>query len=142
MYLWDSNIVRAFGEGHPTLRLYLDRIPWTDIALPSVVVAEVLRGRCAFALKATPSQAPQAHALLQKTRQMLQEFQIIVFDHASATRLHTLLTHHSTHKRYADVMIAAQALAGQHVVVTRNRKHFSPLLPPAQLANWIDEMPT
>ena len=54
MYLWDANILRHFGQGHATLRLYLLRVPWTEIALPSVVVAEVLRGRCEFALKATP----------------------------------------------------------------------------------------
>jgi predicted nucleic acid-binding protein len=60
MYLWDANILRAFGQGHATLRLYLLRVPWAEIALPSVVVAEVLRGRCEFALKATPAAAPLA----------------------------------------------------------------------------------
>lgn len=54
MYLWDANILRHFGQGHPTLRLHLSRIPWSEIALPSVVVAEVLRGRCDFALQAAP----------------------------------------------------------------------------------------
>jgi len=44
-------------------------------------------------------------------------------------------------KRYADMMIAAMALAGNHVVVTRNTKHFTDLLPPGQLANWIDTPP-
>jgi predicted nucleic acid-binding protein len=56
MYLWDANILRAFGQGHATLRSYLLRVPWSEIALPSVVVAEVLRGRCDFALKATPAE--------------------------------------------------------------------------------------
>jgi len=55
MYLWDANIVRYFGQGHPTLRLHLWRVSWAEIALPSVVVAEVLRGRCDFALKASPA---------------------------------------------------------------------------------------
>lgn len=64
MYLWDTNILRHFGEGHPILKLYLQRVPWSEIALPSVVVAEVLRGWCEFALKATPSRAPFAHRLL------------------------------------------------------------------------------
>ncbi len=36
-------------------------------------------------------------------------------------------------KRYTDVMIAAMALAGKHIVVTRNLKHFEDLLPPRQL---------
>ena len=45
MYLWDANILRHFGQGRATLRLYLLRVPWAEIALPSVVVAAVLRGR-------------------------------------------------------------------------------------------------
>ncbi len=56
MFLWDANILRHFGDGHPMLYLYLQIIPWKKIALPSVVVAEVLRGRCEFALKAQSSQ--------------------------------------------------------------------------------------
>ena len=44
MYLWDANILRAFGQGHTTLRWHLQRVSWSEIALPSVVVAEVLRG--------------------------------------------------------------------------------------------------
>ena len=31
MYLWDANILRHFGQGHATLRLYLLRVPWTEI---------------------------------------------------------------------------------------------------------------
>jgi len=61
MYLWDANILRAFGQGHATLRLHLLRVPWSEIALPSVVVAEVLRGRCDFAARAPPAEAPLAH---------------------------------------------------------------------------------
>lgn len=68
MYLWDANILRAFGQGHATLRSYLLRVPWSEIALPSVVVAEVLRGRCDFALKATPGEAPLAHQRLLDTQ--------------------------------------------------------------------------
>jgi hypothetical protein len=39
MYLWDANILRAFGQGHVILRSYLLRVPWSEIALLSVVVA-------------------------------------------------------------------------------------------------------
>jgi predicted nucleic acid-binding protein len=38
-------------------------------------------------------------------------------------------------------MIAAMALAGNHIVVTRNTKHFSDVLPPHQIENWIDFPP-
>jgi predicted nucleic acid-binding protein len=44
MYLWDANILRHCGQGHATLRLYLLRVSWAEIALPAVVVAEVRRG--------------------------------------------------------------------------------------------------
>jgi predicted nucleic acid-binding protein len=49
---------------------------------------------------------------------------------------------HKVHKRYADMMIAATALSGRHIVVTRNQRHFTNLLPTSQLANWIDEKPS
>ena len=142
MYLWDSNILRHFGEGHPTLRLYLQRIPWSEIALPSVVVAEVLRGRCDFALKAPPSQAPSAHQLLLETQQLLYSFNVVVFDERCVEEMKDLQRKHKTHKRYADMMIAAMAKVGRHIVVIRNQRHFTKFLPKSQLANWIDKEPT
>ncbi len=36
-----------------------------------MVVAEALRGRCDFALKASPSQAPMAHQQLLETQKLL-----------------------------------------------------------------------
>jgi predicted nucleic acid-binding protein len=141
MYLWDANILRAFGQGHAILRSYLLRVPWSEIALPSVVVAEVLRGRCEFALKATPAEAPLAHQRLLDTQQMLSHFQIVVFDAACASVMDDLRQRHRRRKRYADLMIAAIVAAGQHVLVTRNQGDFRDVLPQAQLANWIDDPP-
>lgn len=141
MYLWDSNILRHFGEGHPVLREHLLRVAWSEIALPSVVVAEVLRGRCDFALKAGPGEAPLAHQRLLETQQLLLKFNVIVFDQACAEAMLKLQQKHKGHKRYADVMIAAMVLAGRHTLVTRNQAHFADLLPAAQLANWIDVPP-
>ena len=141
MYLWDANILRAFGQGHTTLRSYLLHVPWSEIALPSVVIAEVLRGRCDFALKATPAEAPLAHQRLLDTQRMLSQFQIVVFDVACATVMEALRQRHRRRKRYADLMVAAIVAAGQHVLVTRNQSDFSDVLPQAQLANWIDDPP-
>lgn len=141
MYLWDANILRHFGQGHPILRLHLQQIPWAQIALPSVVVAEVIRGRCEFALKATPEQAPEAHQRLMETFDMLSHFHIVVFNPTCAAALERLRRQHRRRKRYADLMIAAIALAEDHVVVTRNQSDFVDLLPPAQRANWIDTPP-
>ena len=141
MYLWDANILRHFGDGHPTLRLHLAQVAWGEIALPSVVVAEVLRGRCDFALIASLSEAPLAHRLLLRTQQLFNQFNVIVFDASCVDAMRILQKKHKTHKRYADIMIAAMAKAGHHVVVTRNQRHFMKLLPKRHLANWIDEAP-
>jgi predicted nucleic acid-binding protein len=141
MCLWDANILRAFGEGHATLRSYLLRVPWSEIALPSVVVAEVLRGRCDSALKATPAEASLAHRRLLDTQQMLSQFQVVVFDDACATVMERLRQRHRRRKRYADLMIAAIVAMGQHILVTRNQADFHDVLPHAQLANWLDDPP-
>ena len=141
MYLWDANILRHFGQGHPTLRLHLSRIPWSEIALPSVVVAEVLRGRCDFALKAVPLEAPLAHRRLIETQEMLSRFNVVVFDESCAEAMERLRRKYRRRKRYADLMIAAMVEAGRHVLVTRNQADFIDLLPKAQLVNWIDDPP-
>lgn len=58
MYLWDTNILRAFTQGDTILMQHLAQKSWSEIALPSVVVAEVLQGRCDAVLKAIPADAP------------------------------------------------------------------------------------
>jgi len=141
MYLWDANILRHYGEEHPTLRRHVQHVSWSEIAVPSVVVAEVLRGRCEFALKAPPSKAALAHSLLLQTQEFLNQFNVLPFDEECARALEELQQHHQAHKKYADMMIAAMAKAGVHIVVTRNQKDFENLLPPNQLANWIDVEP-
>lgn len=142
MYLWDSNILRCHKQGDENLLEHLQRVAIDEIALPSVVVAETLRGKCEYALKAEPVNIQFAHELLREALKELQGFKIVYFDHASAAVFTQLIKKHRTRKRYADVMIAAVAIAGDHVVVTRNQKHFADLLPKHQLQNWIDESPT
>lgn len=141
MYLWDTNILRSHAENHPSVIAHSKRVPESEIALPSVVVAEVLRGRCDYALKALPEKAHQAHQLLLETLRMLMAFQIAPFDQTSADVFRKIVEKNPHHKRYADLMIAAIAIAGNHIVVTRNQKHFADLLPKSQLQNWIDDPP-
>lgn len=138
MYLWDSNILRHFAENHLTLHANIMRVGQAQIALPSIVVAEVLRGRSEYALKATPAQAPQAHQLLIETIDWLQKFRVIPFDQQCAKVMTEMQQRLKTKKRYADVMIAATATAKQMIVVTRNEKDFVDLLPAKQIINWID----
>ncbi len=141
MYLLDSNTLRAYLKGHQTVIAHTLRVPSEEIALPSIVAAEALRGRCEYVLKATADQVELADKLLQETLRTLQSFQFVTFDPASVTALNHLLKQYRSRKRHADVMIAALALAGHHIVVTRNTKDFADLLPALQLQNWIDDPP-
>jgi predicted nucleic acid-binding protein len=46
----------------------------------------------------------------------------------------------STRKRYADVVIAAIAMAQGAIVVTRSVEDFRDLLPAAKIHNWVDQV--
>ena len=142
MYLWDTNILVHFTNRHPILVLHIQRVKKEEIALPSPTVAEFLRGRVDFALKATPDQAVMAHRLLKQSQQLIAQFESLLFDEQDSEVLKTLLKRFKSKKRYVDLMIAAMAIAGNHIVVTRNTRHFKDVLPPHQLANWIDDPPS
>ena len=139
MYLWDTNIAVHYAGRHPNVQRHVQRVAWDEIALPSPTVAELLRGRGEFALKATPEQVVEAHYQLWQTQQLLAQFRQLRIDEEAAKIFKKLLHRIKSKKRYADMMIAAMALAGDHIVVTRNTKHFADLLPSEQLANWIDD---
>jgi predicted nucleic acid-binding protein len=141
MYLWDTHMVGHYADQHPTLKLHIQRVEWDEVGLPTPAVAEVLRGRAVFALKATPEQVIWAHDHLWQSYVLITKFKVLLFDEEARDELKKLLKKFKAKKRYADMMIAAMALAGNHTVVTRNTKHFADLLPPPQLANWIDEPP-
>ncbi len=65
-------MVRAFGEKKPLILLeHVKRVSHSDIALPSVVVAEILGGRYDFARKASLEEAPWAHRQLLETQKLL-----------------------------------------------------------------------
>lgn len=142
MYLWDSNILRYYFKEHPTLLQHMQRVSPKQIALPSIVVAEALRGRCDYILKAAPEQVQTAERLLSETIRTIQGFAAATFDVTSLAMMKQLLKQHQSRGRYADLMIAAIARAGHHIVVTRNTKDFADLLPGAQLQNWMDDAPT
>ncbi len=141
MYLLDTNVLPHYISGDKILLANLQRVDSTQVAFPTVVVAEAMRGRSEYALKAPPDKVAHAHSLLLETWQIRHKFPMLALNQRGAEVLAQMQKKHGSRKRYADMMIAAMALAESHVVVTRNQKHFADLLPAHQLANWIDDPP-
>ncbi len=141
-YFWDTNILTLFGYNpdHAILRQHIERVSWDEIFLPSVVVAEAWRGRLRkvdAVPKAKPEQAILPHGKLAETHKILRRFKIIPFDEGASKKL-LCLRRKPRKKRHADMMIAAMTLSCHFILVTRNERDFSDLLPPQQVENWID----
>lgn len=134
--------MRAYQQGnHANLDAHVRRKTLAAVALSSPVVAESLRGRVAYALSAEPPQFLIAHDYLRQAIEQLNGFTWIYPDAKAAAAFAEMKKKFPKHNRLPDMMIAAIAIAGDHIVVTRNRKDFADLLPPLQLQNWIDDPP-
>src|SRR5262249_1047809 len=107
--------------------------------LPVVVAAEQFRGRMDGILKAQPAQLPRAQQLFQQTQKVLNKFELLYFDDQSLAVAAQLTARFKTRKRYADVLIAAQTIAGHHILFPRTAADFRDLLPAHQLQNWIEK---
>lgn len=139
-YLFDSNVLRYYTAKHPMLTRNLARVPATQIGISFIVVIEQLRGRFDAFLKAEPENLLREQTRLLAAQQILALYQTVYVNEAAVAALVTLRQRVSTHKRYADVLIAATALAGDDIVVTRNVEDFRDLLPAARIQNWIDQV--
>ncbi len=139
-YLPDTNVLRHYTDGHQTLLDNLARKPLEQIAIPSVIFAEQMRGRYDALLKAEPQNLLREQERLIGTQAVLSAFTILYIDQPAVEKLIELRQKHSTKKRYPDVIVAAIALAGGHVVITRNVDDFRDLLPAARIQNWIDQV--
>jgi predicted nucleic acid-binding protein len=103
------------------------------------VVIEQLRGRFDAYLKAEPENLLKEQERLLAAQQFLSIYQTIYVNEQGITELTALRSRVNTRKRYADVVIAAMALAGDDIVVTRNVDDFRDLLPADRIQNWIDQ---
>ena len=138
-FLWDSNILRHYLDDHPLLLENLKKVPRRNVLLPVIVAAEQFRGRMDALLKAQPAQLPRAQQFFRQTQEVLNRFELLYFDEQSLAVAAQLTARCKTRKRYADVLLAAQTIAGHHILVTRNTADFRDLLPALQLQNWVDE---
>ena len=118
----------------------LARVAAEEIGIPFVVVIEQLRGRFDAYLKAEPENLLREQARLLAAQQFLTLYQTAYVNEQAVTALFALRQRVSTHKRYADVVIAAIALAHDATVVTRNVEDFRDLLPAAKIQNWVDQV--
>jgi predicted nucleic acid-binding protein len=139
-YLLDTNILRHYTDGHQTLLNNLARAPLEQVAVPFIVFAEQMRGRYDALLKAEPQNLLREQERLIGTQAVLSAFSIQHLDQPSVEKLIELRQKHSARKRYADIIIAAMALAGGHIIITRNVADFSDLLPAIRIQNWIDQV--
>ena len=81
--------------------------------------------------------SPEQH--LRETQELLSGFAILDLDQTAVNVANQLKQQIKTSKRHADLLIAAQTIAGRHILVTRNTTDFQDFLPSAQLQNWIDD---
>lgn len=139
-YLLDSNILRHYRDQHRTVLDNFAKVDRDETAIPFIVVAEQMRGRYDGILKARPEEILTAQNRLIETEQMIRRFQIAYLDEDAVKRMRELLGRVKAKKRYADVIIAAIALANNCVVVTRNMGDFKDLVPGRQLQNWVDHV--
>ena len=137
MYLWDATILHAFIQGNAQLRQYLEHVAWSDIVLPSIVVAELMRSRCYATMNASPQHRYEVHQRLLDTQEFLSQFKLVGFNQQSEEIFTKLMQTHRQTKAYNDLMISALAQTHNYQVITTNLHDFSHLLPPSQLANWL-----
>ncbi len=122
-YLLDTNTcIRAINGRSPQVRIKLLAVPVEDVAVCSIVKAELFAGA---AKSQTPAQS------LAKQHRFLQPFQSLPFDDRAATaygQIRGALEQAGTPIGPLDMLIAAIALANQLILVTHNTREFSRII--------------
>lgn len=130
MYLLDTNTVIYFFKGMGDVAKRLLRAPPREVGVPTVVVYEL-----AFGVQRSSASSKRVRQL----EDFLREVRILPFGadeawHASALRFE-LETKGCPIGPY-DVLIAATALAHNHILVTHNLKEFS-RVPGLRVEDWF-----
>ena len=133
MILLDTNIVVAYLNGHADIaqRMAADL---SDIALPSLVAAELYYGACA---------SIRAEENLTNLDRLCTVLPIVNFDLAAARQFGALKTDLRKRGRptgETDAWIAAMALAHSATLVTHNTRDFQHI-PGLRLDDWLVNSP-
>lgn len=132
-YLLDTSVISALAPGREA-HLGGGVAQWllahdAQLFLPCVAVAELAQGIGKLRRIGAVDRADRLDLWLD---QLIAGFgeRILPFDTPSARlagRISDQATAHGTHPGFADVAIAAIAQQANHVLLTRNLKHFAPL---------------
>jgi tRNA(fMet)-specific endonuclease VapC len=131
-FLLDANAwIGHFRQTSPTVTSHLSQHAASDIALCSMVLAELLYG----AERSGPAHRPANFALITGLRQ---QYVSLPFDDPAAEeygRIRAHLANQGTPIGPNDLIIAAIALANRLALVTHNTLEFS-RIPGLQLEDW------
>ncbi|MEO1494489.1 MAG: type II toxin-antitoxin system VapC family toxin [Pseudomonadota bacterium] len=124
MYILDTNVISAVRrpERAPQVAAWLREKPEADLYLSAITIGEIARG-IVRQDRRDPAFAADLRAWLDRTLQLFPD-RILAFD-AEDARIWGRLSHEIGHYG-ADLMIAAQALRRDAVVVTGNVDDFTP----------------
>lgn len=143
MWLLDSNTFSAFGHrdspGHERVLARGDWVGWDNVGLPSIVIVEALRGRLLYldqAYRREPRHIVAALTVFDETHRLTTTFPSIPFDGVALSFHVQKRLFPGTMSRH-DRLIAAIALAGDHILVTRNVADFRHV-PGLRIENCID----
>ena len=130
LYLLDTNIVIYMRRGVPRVLEHLAAAGRQQVALPSLVVAELAYG-------VEKSLYPERNR--QTLERLLLEMMVLPWTHAAmwhyARHCHQLRTQGRPIGQM-DLLIAAQALAEDAILVTNNTREFE-RIDGLQLENWL-----
>lgn len=110
-----------------------------NITTSIITVAEIMRGRHEFLLKASDGlQLLRAQRLLDLSLDLLRALRILVVDTAVASVFDQLRQNNRLKKiGRADLLIACIVLTHHATLITRNVKHFRPVSA-LRVENWMD----
>jgi tRNA(fMet)-specific endonuclease VapC len=134
LILLDTNIVVAYLNGHAGIAQRM-ATHHTDIAIPSLVAAELYYGACA---------STRAEENLAKLERLWEILPIVNFDLSAAWRFGTLkadLRKRGRPTGETDAWIAAMALTHSAILVTHNTRDFQQIQG-LRLEDWLASSPS